>query len=39
MLHSPLVLGTWEFMGAKHYKVKKSMQRVDHGKKIAVIVL
>jgi hypothetical protein len=26
-------------MGAKHDKVKKSMQRVDHGKKIAVILL
>jgi hypothetical protein len=26
-------------MGAKHDMVKKSMQRVDYGKKIAVILL
>jgi hypothetical protein len=26
-------------MGAKHDKVKKSMQRVDRGKKITVILL
>jgi hypothetical protein len=35
----PLALITWEVMGAKHDKVKKTQGRRDWGKQIAAVLL